>query len=213
MPTSINLFPTVVYKDFYPKAAELKDGLFSKLDQLFEETKVNNNIFMQAGTLCSYNTNSYLHKSFPNETSQVVEFIEEAAKKYWKMCNYHSDLTPFVFQMWANKTPKDGFVNSHLHGNMPFSAVLYVDASPEQGNLIIENPLEMVLMTQPISSDIKYPIGEEISVTSGDLVMFPGYIRHSVKPNITNTPRLILGFNIGCQGKYWANQWTYNEKN
>jgi hypothetical protein len=93
---------------------------------------------------------------------------------------------------------------------MPFTAVLYVDASPEQGNLVIENPLEMVLMTQPVSPDVKYPLGEEIAVSSGDLVIFPGFLRHSVKPNNTDKPRLILGFNIGCRGQYWSSQWTHN---
>jgi uncharacterized protein (TIGR02466 family) len=112
--------------------------------------------------------------------------------------------------MWANVTPKDGYIDSHLHGNMPFTGVLYIDASSEQGNLFIENPMEMVLMNQPIGPDIKYPLGEEITVKSGDLIMFPGYIRHSVKPNLSDRPRLILAFNIGCRGQYWSAQWSKN---
>jgi uncharacterized protein (TIGR02466 family) len=110
--------------------------------------------------------------------------------------------------MWANITPRGGYVDSHLHGNMPFTAVLYVDASPEQGNLFIENPMEMVLMNQPIGPDVQYPLGEEIAVNSGDFVMLPGYIRHSVRPNTTDKPRLILAFNLGCRGTYWSSQWN-----
>jgi uncharacterized protein (TIGR02466 family) len=210
MSESINLFPTVVYKDFYSKTADLKAGLFSKLDQVFKDTEIDNNLFMKSGTLCSYNSNSYLHTEFPQETCEVVNFVEQAAKEYWKLCNYHGGLTPFVFQMWANKTPKGGYVDSHLHGNMPFSAVLYVDASPEQGNLVLENPMEMVLMTQPIGPNVKYPMEHEISVSSGDLVMFPGYLKHRVMTNTIDKNRLILGFNIGCRGEYWANQWVNN---
>jgi uncharacterized protein (TIGR02466 family) len=210
MSKSINLFPTVIYRDFYPKVEDLRVGLFSKLDQIFENSKINNNVFMREGTVCSYNSDSYLHRKFPNETDEVVMFVEQVAKEYWNACNYHNNLTPFVFQMWANKTPKGGYVNSHLHGNMPFSAVLYVDASPEQGNLVLENPMEMILMTQPISPDVKYPMEQEISVSSGDLVMFPGYLRHRVLPNKLDRDRLILGFNIGSKGEYWAHQWVNN---
>lgn len=210
MRQSIKLFPTVIYKNFYNDVDTLKENLFSKLDGVFEDTENNNNVFMRQGTLCSYHTASDLHIKYREETRSVVDFVERCAREYWEECSYHEELEPYVFQLWANKTPQGGYIDSHLHGNMPFTAVLYVDASPQQGNLILENPLEMVLMTQPISPDIEYPIGEEITVSSGDLVMFPGYIRHSVKPNTTNTPRLILGFNIGCKGNYWSGQWTNN---
>lgn len=210
MRQTIKLFPLTVYKNFYNKTDEIKRDLFSKLDRVFEDSEKNNNVFMRQGTLCSYHTNSYLHTEFLKETQEVVKFVETCAKEYWDEMEYHKELEPFVFQMWANKTPRGGYIDSHLHGNMPFTAVLYVDASSEQGNLLIENPLEMILMTQPISPDIKYPMAEEISVKSGDLIMFPGYIRHSVKPNNTDKPRLILGFNIGSRGKYWTSQWVNN---
>lgn len=204
----LSLFPTKVYRDFYSKVGELKAHLFPKLAKVFEETKDCNNVFMREGTLCSYNSNSYLHTEFPEETQEVVKYVEQCARDYWQQCGYYKGLEPFVFQMWANITPKGGYVDSHLHGNMPFTAVLYVDASPEQGNLFIENPMEMVLMNQPIGPDIQYPLGEEIPVNSGDLVMFPGYIRHSVRPNTTDRPRLILAFNLGCRGTYWSSQWN-----
>jgi ectoine hydroxylase-related dioxygenase (phytanoyl-CoA dioxygenase family) len=69
----------------------------------------------------------------------------------------------------------------------------------------------MVLMSQPIGPNVKYPTGEELEVQSGDLIMFPGYLKHSVRPNTTNRDRLILGFNIGCRGNYWSSQWTQND--
>ncbi len=165
---------------------------------------------MRDGTLCSYNTNSYLHTQFPEETSEVVKFVEAQAQEYWKILNYYDKLEPFVFQMWANSTPKGGWVHSHLHGSIPFTGVLYVDASPEQGNLILENPLDTIWMTQPIGPSVKYPMGEEIEVRTGDLVMFPGFIKHSVKPNTTDRPRLVLAFNIGARGSYWSPQWSKN---
>jgi len=210
MATPVKLFPITVYRDQYPRVHELKDSLFSKLDSVFSDTVDNNNVFMKQGTLCSYNSNSYLHAAFPAETRAVVEFVEAAAREYWLECQYHPELTPFVFQMWANTTPQGGYVEPHLHGNMPFTAVLYVDASPEQGNIIIENPLDMVLMSQPISPSVKYPMGEELEVRTGDLIIFPGYLKHRVLPNTTDRDRLVLGFNIGCRGNYWSSQWTQN---
>lgn len=211
MAESIKLFPTTIFRDRYPRFQELKDNLFPKLSKIFKETKNNNNAFMRDGTLCSYHTNSYIHNQFPEETKDIVNFVENSAKQYWEECQYHKDLTPYVFQMWANSTPRGGWIHSHLHGNMPFTGVVYIDATPEQGNLIIENPMDMILMSQPIGPDVEYPMEHEFEVTSGDLIMFPGYIKHRVKPNNTENDRLILGFNIGCRGKYWTSQWIQDK--
>jgi uncharacterized protein (TIGR02466 family) len=210
----LELFPTTVFKNFYPHTDKIKKDLFSKLEIIFREAETNNNAFMRDGTLCSYNSNSYLHKDFPEETKDVIYFVEDTARQYWKKCKYHNELNPYVFQMWANSTPRGGWIHSHLHGNMPFTAVLYIDASPDQGNLILENPMDTILMNQPISPDVEYPMCKEIEVSSGDLIMFPGYLKHRVKPNNTDRQRLILGFNIGCKGKYWSGQWVKeHEKN
>jgi uncharacterized protein (TIGR02466 family) len=210
MSNTVSLFPTIIYKNHYSQVDKLKENLFPKLEEVFNKTKDNNNPAMRQGTLCSYNSNSYLHKEFPEETNHIVEFVEQCAREYWTECNYHPGLDPFVFQMWANSTPRGGYIDSHLHGNMPFTGVVYIDASSQQGNLFIENPMETVLMNQPISPTVSYPMGQEVEVTSGDLVMFPGYLRHSVRPNLTDRPRLIIAFNIGCRGQYWSAQWDNN---
>jgi uncharacterized protein (TIGR02466 family) len=210
MHTTLKLFPTLIYKDFYPDYSKIETDLFPLLEPLFDATRENNNVFMKQGTICSYHTFSDLHKRFVKETESIVAFVEKCARQYWLDCGYHNELTPFVYQMWANKTPKGGYVDSHLHGNMPFTAVLYVRANDNQGNLFLENPLDTVLMTQPIGPNVKYPMGEEISVRSGDLVMFPGYLKHSVKINQSEQDRLVLAFNIASKGEYWAAQWNNN---
>lgn len=209
MQHTLKLFPTLVYRNFYQDYEEIETKLFPRLDPLFEETKSKNNVFMKQGTLCSYHTYPDLHTRFIEETKPIIDFVEQCAKEYWGQCGYFQSLTPFVYQMWANKTPKDGYIDSHLHGNMPFTAVLYVRAEENQGNLFLENPLDTLLMTQPIGPNVPYPMGEEITVRSGDLVMFPGYLKHSVRPNRSDKERLILAFNIASKGQYWAAQWDH----
>jgi uncharacterized protein (TIGR02466 family) len=204
----LDLFPTRIYKTTYPKMDELKNTLFPKLQEVFAQTQQNNQSWMRDSTLCSYNVASTLHREFPNETKDIVEFLESAAKEYWKECGYYEGLEPYVLEMWANETPTGGWVESHLHGPIPFTGVVYVDASPEQGNLVIDNPMEMVLMSQPINPAKEYSLGKQIEVNTGDVVLFPGYIKHRVMPNTTNRNRLILGVNFGSKGSYWTGQWS-----
>jgi uncharacterized protein (TIGR02466 family) len=199
-----HLFPIKIYQTTYPGVSDLKNKLFPKLDSVWDRVKSNNQEFMRGeDNFCSYLEEEYIHKTFPDETNDFVNFATEEAKKYWKELDYYEGLEPFVAQMWANKTPKGGWIESHLHMSIPFTGVLYVDASPEQGNLILENPLDTVLSVQPVNYKKKYQFQHEISVNTGDFILFPAYLRHRVLANTIDKDRLILGINFGSKGWYW----------
>jgi uncharacterized protein (TIGR02466 family) len=203
---TINVFPIKIYKTIYNNFDVIKEKVFSKLTDLFEETKNNNVDSMQAGTLCTYFTNSKLQQNL--ECKEFVDFAEYHARIYWKELKYSPLLQPKVIQIWANETPHSGWIRSHLHGSMPMTGVLYVNASKEMGNLVIENPLDAVLSSQPMDYAAQEHLNYEIEVNSGDFVIFPGWIRHHVKPNTTNEKRLILGINFGSKGEYLTGQWV-----
>jgi uncharacterized protein (TIGR02466 family) len=205
MTATIDLFPIKIYKTRYSETAYLKDNLFSKLEDIFERTKDDNVESMQDGTLCTYFTSSNM-QTYP-ETSDLVEFVELHARSYWKELRYSDSLEPKVIQIWANATPKNGWIRSHQHGAVAITAVLYVNAGPGMGNLVLENPLDSLLTSQPMDYKAQEMLHQEIEVSSGDLIMFPGWLRHHVKPNTTNEERLILGINFGSKGNYVAGQW------
>ncbi len=203
---TLDLFAVKIYKTCYPEVETIRNQLFPKLVELFEQTKNNNVESMYNGTLCTYNTNALL-QTYP-ETKELIEFSELHARKYWEELKYSPLLEPKVIQVWANETPHSGWVRSHLHGSMPLTAVLYVSAGPGMGNLVIENPLDAILTSQPMDYKAQELLHHEVEVTTGDFVMFPGWIRHHVKPNTTNEKRLILGINFGSKGNYLTGQWV-----
>ena len=207
MSNTISLFPIKIYKTRYDQVEEIKKTVFDKLD-FWQDVKNNNPQFIRNGNLCSYQVEPSINDTFPEETKHFLDFAVKCAKEYWKELDYFEGLEPYVLDMWANITPKDGWVNSHLHISMPLNAVLYLDASPEQGNLIIENPNDQLLATQPVNYKETYQFEQEVDVHTGDFIIFPGYIKHKVKPNTTDRPRAILGLNYGCKGFYWASQWV-----
>ena len=206
MSSSLDLFAIKIYKTQYSAVDQIRTGLFPKLADLFESTKTNNVESMYDGTLCTYNTNSLL-QNYP-ETKEFVDWAEEQARIFWKELRYSPLLDPKVIQIWANETPHSGWIRSHIHGSMPLTGVLYVNASPEMGNLVIENPLDSILASQPMDYAAQEHLHHEIEVHTGDFVIFPGWIRHHVKPNTTNEKRLILGVNFGSKGNYLTGQWV-----
>jgi uncharacterized protein (TIGR02466 family) len=209
MSNIISLFPIKVYKTTYDldKTLELKNHVYDNL-KFWERVEDNNPEFIRGGNLCSYQHEPAVHDLFPNETEHFVNFATECAKEYWKDLDYFDGLEPYVLDMWANFTPKHGWINSHLHISMPLNAVLYLDACPEQGNIVIENPNDQLLATQPINYRETFQFEQEIEVNTGDFIIFPGFLKHKVRKNMSDRPRMVLGLNFGAKGFYWANQWV-----
>lgn len=211
MSNIINLFPLKIYKSFYENVGELKTSIFENLDYAWGPSNDNNQHFMRDGTLCTYNVEPDIQRKFPEATERFVNFAEEAAKEYWKELEYFPGLEPYMIDMWANKTPKGGWVESHLHLSIPLTATLYVDACPEQGNVVFEHPSDQILASQPIDYQKSYQFEQEINVNSGDFLIFPGYLKHRVKKNTIDRPRLIIGMTFGCKGYYWQGNWITNQ--
>jgi uncharacterized protein (TIGR02466 family) len=214
MTNSISLFPFKIYKTRFEKHEWIKENLFSKLEPAFEASKIKNQYFQRNGNLCSYDVESDINRKFPEETKELVEFIEQASRDYWKELDYFPGLEPFVLEVWANKSPKGGYIASHLHLSLPLTAVYYVDASPEQGNIIFENPNDLLLSAQPVNYlSGRYQFEHEVAVNSGDLLIFPGFLKHKTVPNNTDRPRLVLGISISARGFYWQKNWVGEESN
>lgn len=208
--STINLFPIKIFKTKYNEIESIKENIFSQLESVFEKTKEDNVESMQNGTLCTYFTNSNIQEF--KEAGPLVNFAEEQAKLYWKELRYSNLLEPKVIQIWANATPKNGWIRSHQHGAVPITGVLYVDAKPGMGNLVLENPLDSLLTSQPMDYKAQELLHYEVEVSTGDFVMFPGWMRHYVKPNTTTENRLILGINFGSTGTYLTGQWLTQDK-
>ena len=52
------------------------------------------------------------------------------------------------------------------------------------------------------TTEITKNIEQEISVTTGDVVMFPGWLRHKTHANSLNESRYAMSFNVACTGEY-----------
>jgi ectoine hydroxylase-related dioxygenase (phytanoyl-CoA dioxygenase family) len=66
---------------------------------------------------------------------------------------------------------------------------------------VFENPLEALLKHQPIKAlqdrnTYHTLFDHEVKVEAGDLVIFPGWLRHKTQVNSSNSDRIMIGANI-----------------
>lgn len=113
--------------------------------------------------------------------------------------------------MWANVLPKGAFNRMHIHPGILWAAVFYVDAGDTGqdagGELVLEDPrFPMTHMRlnalRVIASDGKPQTGEQrLRPKTGDMVIFPAWLRHSVEPYLGERERISIAMNIDGRPK------------
>jgi uncharacterized protein (TIGR02466 family) len=193
-----DIFPVKIYETEFENFVEIQQDLRNKIKPLFEtNTASGNDYFDKDGQPIFARTNPNIQY---NPDLQILkDFINRHVKLYWQACNYTSKVDPYVMQMWANDVPPGGFTPAHNHNPVPIAGVFYVDADEHQGNLYLEDPLEIVKGKMPYDFLEKpYLYTETITVKPGKLVLFPGWLRHHVRSNRATENRIVVGLNAGA---------------
>jgi uncharacterized protein (TIGR02466 family) len=128
---------------------------------------------------------------------KVTKYIEEQAKIFWDELEYFEDVSPKIFASWANITDHNEDVSMHAHSKCILSCVLYLSASENAGNIVFEHPMDLLVGSQPIRSN---KLRKEIEVQTGDLIIFPSYLKHCALPNLSGRPRIVLTADMNSTG-------------
>ena len=111
----------------------------------------------------------------------------------------------YLTQSWTAINQKGDAHHSHIHPNCVFSCVYYVQAN--SGDLQITMPVSRIQEGYNISYKVLQPNifnskAINLSVKTGDVVIFPGWCEHQALPNEDDAPRIILGTNYFVTGSF-----------
>lgn len=106
---------------------------------------------------------------------------------------------------WFHVTRRGGFFGLHNHPNASWSGVYCVDPGEhdpgctDSGMLTFVNPMVMSNMyVDPANANLRLPFSTQIanvSLEAGQLVMFPSWLLHDVKPFEGEGERITIAFN------------------
>ena len=105
-----------------------------------------------------------------------------------------------VANCWININNTGNYNSAHIHTNCSLSGVLYLEAKPNQGNIVFSHPFSDGLKYAIYNTDLvglrKKSIND-VSVVpfSKKIVMFPPFYPHRVEANLTDNKRISLAFN------------------
>ena len=114
------------------------------------------------------------------------------------------EYTQFILNnSWININGNKDFNVAHLHASTFYSAVYYVKGGENKGNVIFCNPVhyfEGFMEMNKIKSYGMYNSAEwYFPPVTGRLLIFPSWLTHYVKPNLTNEDRISIAFNFSVE--------------
>ena len=167
-----------------------------KLNQDIKEI-INKDKGREVSNSGGYQSNNIDYKSF-TQLYFLSEIITSKTKEYKMLLGLKEKST--FDNMWININRKKDFNIPHIHPNSSISGVFYVKVSQNFGDIVFENPfLENIsyCWEQEILNYNNYTSPKwNVKPKENKLLLFPSFLRHYVKPNLTNEDRISISFNL-----------------
>ena len=136
-------------------------------------------------------------KTIQKVCSTCASSIASIMKSYDSQFN--PDLFDARFSGWININPKGGSNILHSHPNSHWSGVLYIQQPSEvegfSGMIEFVNPNQEGRELAKILPKMGFDNMIRIRPKTGQIVIFPSYLLHSVYPNNSDQDRITIAFN------------------
>lgn len=196
------LFPTYVLHEHI----NLEDGELDKYKdlvyQLRQQDENYNPHFLTPDAWSSYSNHKELHKEpvFRKLTTTFLSACTRAAQETIRVSNgldkfEIKDHTAHITNMWANIYGKGGRVLEHIHQGSTFAGLFYLNKPKDTAHTYYIDPLEYSKMMDVHILNNTTGQYKIIGAETGDLVIWPAYMKHGALVNESDEDKVIISFN------------------
>ena len=106
---------------------------------------------------------------------------------------YDPENLTYKRKSWINQFREGSYAHCHHHSTADISGVYYYQTSGDDGSLYFESPVAEAGCTPAwIQLNERFNIPPRV----GLMVLFPGWLRHGVSTNRTNSTRISISWNV-----------------
>ncbi len=196
-------FPTLIYFQDVPDAGALNEAI---KPQIYAWRDADGEGIVRSNVRGTGAWHSRVDMHERAEYAGLVDRILAAARPIYEEMGYDPAYEPAIDNMWANVSPRSGFNRGHIHPNVLWSGVYYVQAPPGAGRIYFTDPRPQALAITPryipdtprralAWSEVYYEPVE------GRMILFPAWLMHEVEPNLSElegpaADRISVSFNL-----------------
>jgi uncharacterized protein (TIGR02466 family) len=180
----------------YNSIIDTSESLENLKEENFEIMPSGNGKITKNKNLLNENAYSSLKEQIDN---QVDLFIRDVLK-------VSNDIDFYLTRSWGAQFDKNGYGNSHIHGNSMLSGVCYLQA--ESGEIMFlkekgyHNLFTSTFELTYNSYNIYNSESWRFTPSAGSIYIFPSNLTHLVLTNTSDTTRYSIAFNYFVKGKF-----------
>jgi len=182
-------FPSVIWSG-------LLSGVDNDLFETFAYDRKNLDKGVEVSNYIGWQSNSIRHGD-NEEFDQLVSAVTEQVDG----CAAQAELPPLQIQnIWLNINTPGAYNTLHNHAGAILSGVYYIKSDPSQGNIMFERGDNAEYFLPPMEKANYFTsTATTYKAMTGAIYVFPGWLKHSVQPNLTKDDRLSISFNFGLK--------------
>ena len=187
--TAEQWFPSVIWSGMMDGVDNAHIETFAQdRKQLDEGVQVSNYTGWQSGPI---------RQGDSEEFDKLVRVITEQVNG----CAVQADIPELAIQnIWVNVNTPGSYNHLHNHAGSILSGVYYVKATPEQGNIFFERGDNAEYFLPPMEKPNYFTsTATTYKAMTIAIYIFPGWLKHSVQPNLTSEDRISVSFNYGIK--------------
>ena len=180
------LFATPVYVTELNRKLTSKETNFKKIKQIKNYGNYKSN-------------DSYILNT--KQFSNIKKELDIAIKDYFnKIISPKNKITPYITQSWLNYTDTNEHHHKHNHPNSLVSGILYLNANEKFDK--VEFYRDDYNMIKPEIKNFNFFNSESwwLPVKTGQIMLFPSSLSHSVSIKKGTNNRVSLAFNVFIKG-------------
>ena len=97
--------------------------------------------------------------------------------------------------VWYNVCPKGGYNETHVHPGAFLSGVYYLKKPEKSGDINFHDPRKGSMCSREPQHVARGSL-QRVDAKEGDIIIFPGWLEHSVEPNFDEEDRISISFNV-----------------
>ncbi|MBX3489508.1 MAG: hypothetical protein KF769_04275 [Parvibaculum sp.] len=190
-------FPAPVWARHVPDHERIDAHILSVLEELERNGRA-----ITRSNVGGWHSAANLHLG--PELAEIRRIIGNACAGCASHLSFDFDRFEMFFQeMWLNKNGPGDFNKAHVHPNSILSGAYYAKVPAKSGNIEFYDPVrERVMSTFPVKARTRINSqAMEYRGREGLLLIFPGWLQHSVQPNRSEDFRVSISFNMGFRPK------------
>jgi|TARA_R110000824_G_scaffold20653_3_gene77681 uncharacterized protein (TIGR02466 family) len=166
------------------------------------------NKFIQKNKSDTYNNqgNTTSNNSYVLNNKKLINIkkkLDKTIADYFNRVSGTTDkIKPYITQSWLNYTKENQYHHQHTHGNSLISGILYINADEKNDNIMFyDNKHSKIIMPTVKSYNIFNSLTWSFVVKTGDILLFPSNLGHSVQTKKGKNLRISLSFNVFVKGQ------------